>query len=247
VEKKIRLAKIICHSGYCSRTEAEKIIKMGRVTIDDNPYLEFTVSNSQIGRIKIDGKPIQKLSLKVWCFYKPRGYVCSTREQYRQKSFFRILPKELPRVVSVGRLDIESEGLLILTNSPGLSNFMERPENKIERKYIVNVSGEIYSNSFDSLKSGITVKGIRYKGLKVRNLTNFENNNTLEIKIYEGKNREIRKILSYFKLTVKLLKRTHYGPFSVGKLNPGGTTEIKDSKLRKYLDKIDFKDANNFG
>ena len=124
MEKKIRLAKIICHSGYCSRTEAEKIIKMGRVTIDDNPYLEFTISNSQIGRIKIDGKPIQKLSLKVWCFYKPKGYVCSTREQYQQKSFFRILPKELPRVVSVGRLDIESEGLLILTNSPGLSNFM---------------------------------------------------------------------------------------------------------------------------
>ena len=246
MEKKIRLAKIICHSGYCSRTEAEKIIKMGRVTIDDNPYLEFTISNSQIGRIKIDGKPIQKLSLKVWCFYKPKGYVCSTREQYQQKSFFRILPKELPRVVSVGRLDIESEGLLILTNSPGLSNFMERPENKIERKYIVNVSGEIYGNSFDSLKSGITVKGIRYKGLTVKNLTNHKNNNVLEIKIYEGKNREIRKILSYFKLTVKLLKRVRYGPFRIEKLSPGAITEIKDSKLKKCLEKIDFKDANNF-
>ena len=108
--------------------------------------------------------------------------------------------------MSVGRLDIESEGLLILTNSPGLSNFMERPENKIERKYIVNVTGKIYGNSFDSLKSGITVKGVRYKGLTVKNLTNHKNNNVLEIKIYEGKNREIRKILSYFKLTVKLLK-----------------------------------------
>ena len=82
--------------------------------------------------------------------------------------------------------------------------------------------------------------GTRYKGLKVRNLTNFEDNNTLEIKIYEGKNREIRKILSYLKLTVNILKRTHYGPFSVGKLNPGGITEIKDSILKKYLDKIDF-------
>lgn len=247
MEKKIRLAKIICHSGHCSRTEAEKIIKMGRVTIDDNPYQEFTISNSQIGRIKIDGKLIQKLSLKVWCFYKPEGFVCSTREQYGQKSFFRILPKELPRVVSVGRLDIESEGLLILTNSPELSNFLERPENKIERKYIVNVSGEVYGNRFESLKNGITVKGIRYKGLKVKNLTNHKNNNILEIKIYEGKNREIRKILSYFKLTVKLLKRTDYGPFSIKKLNPGGITEIKDSKLKKYLEKIDFKDANNFG
>ena len=247
MEKKIRLAKIICHSGYCSRKEAEKIIKMGRVTIDDDPHLEFTISNSQIGRIKIDGKPIQKLSLKVWCFYKPKGYVCSTREQYRQKSFFRILPKELPRVVSVGRLDIESEGLLILTNSPGLSDFMERPENKIERQYIVNVSGEIYDNSFESLKNGITVKGIRYKGLIVKNLTNHKNNNILEIKIYEGKNREIRKILSYFKLKVKLLKRTHYGPFSIEKIKPGGITEIKGSKLKKYLEKIDFRDANNFG
>ena len=247
MKKKIRLAKIICHSGYCSRTEAEKIIKMGRVTIDDNPYAEFVISNSQIGRIKIDGKPIQKLSLKVWCFYKPKGYVCSTREQYGQKSFFRILPKELPRVMSVGRLDIESEGLLILTNSPELSNFMERPKNKIERKYIVNVSGKIYGNSLESLTNGITIKGIRYKGLKVRNLTNHKDNHTLEIKIYEGKNREIRKILSYFKLTVKLLKRTHYGPFSIEKLNPGSITEIKDRKLKKYLDKIDFKDANNFG
>ena len=128
-----------------------------------------------------------------------------------------------------------------------MSNFLKDPKNKIERKYIVNVSGKIYGNSLESLKNGITVKGIRYKGLKVRNLTNFEDNNTLEIKIYEGKNREIRKILSYFKLTVKLLKRTHYGPFSIGKLNPGGITEIKDSKLKKYLDKIDFKDANNFG
>ena len=247
MKKKIRLAKIICHSGYCSRTEAEKIIKMGRVTIDDSPYGEFVISSSQIGRIKIDGKPIQKLSLKVWCFYKPKGYVCSTHEQYGQKSFFRVLPKDLPRVMSVGRLDIESEGLLILTNSPEFSNFLERPKNKIERKYIVNVSGKIYGDSLESLKNGITVKGIRYKGLKVRNLTKHKDNNTLEIRIYEGKNREIRKILSYFKLTVKLLKRIHYGPFSIGKLKPGDITEIKNSKLKKYLDKIGFKDENNFG
>ena len=97
-----------------------------------------------------------KVEFKSLVFYKPKGYVCSTREQYGQKSFFRILPKELPRVMSVGRLDIESEGLLILTNSPELSNFLERPENKIERKYIVNVSGKIYTNSLESLKNGIS-------------------------------------------------------------------------------------------
>ncbi len=246
MEKKIRLAKIISHSGYCSRTEAEKIIKMGKVTIDDNPYFEFTILKNQIGKIKIDGKPIQKLSLKVWCFYKPKGYVCSTREQYGQKSFFRILPEDIPRVVSVGRLDIQSEGLLILTNSPELSNFLERPENKIERKYIVRVSGEINGNNFKSLENGITVKGIRYKGLKVKKLTDHKNENILEIRIYEGKNREIRKILSFFKLTVKLLKRTDYGPFKIERLNPGDITEIKHTKLKKYLEKIDFIDANNF-
>ena len=89
------------------------------------------------------------------------------------------------------------------------------------------MSGEIYTNSLESLKNGISVKGIRYKGLKVKNLTNHKNNNILEIKIYEGKNREIRKILSYFKLTVKLLKRTNYGPFSIEKLNPGGLSELR--------------------
>ena len=244
-EKKIRIAKIISHAGLCSRAEAEKIIENGKVTINNKPFFEYLISENQINQICVYGKPLRKVDLRVWFFYKPKGYVCSNREQSNQKSFFRILPKTMPRVVSVGRLDILSEGLLLLTNSPKFSNFMEKPSNVIERKYNVKVFGKFDPEIFSSLKKGITIKGIKYKGLFVNSLTSKKNNNFLNIRIYEGKNREIRKILSHFNLEVKILRRLAYGPFELANLKPGEIEEVNNYKLKKYLKKIKFHYESN--
>ena len=148
--------------------------------------------------------------------------------------------QKFPRVVSVGRLDILSEGLLLLTNSPKLSTFLERPENSIERIYHVKTSGKISKDSLSSLEEGITINGVRYKRVKVNILREKGYINFLKIKLVEGKNREIRKILNHFNLKVLILKRVKYGPFNIEKLEPGELFKIEDRILKKFLKKTNL-------
>ena len=243
--KKIRLAKIISHFGFCSRRDAEQIIINGGVTLKNSIYKEFTIKESLIKYIKVNGVHLKKNKTRVWCFYKPRGYVCSNSEQFQQKSFFRILPNDIPRVVSVGRLDILSEGLLLLTNNPSLSNFLEKPINSFERNYIVKVFGLIDDELPLLVKDGIKIKNINYKGLDIKILTKKKNNNYLKVSIYEGKNREIRKVLEHFKLHVKTLKRISYGPFFLNELNNSEIKEVDEETLKNNLEKIKFNDESD--
>ena len=245
LEKKIRLAKIISHFGFCSRRDAEQIIINGGVTLKNSIFKEFTIKESLIKYIKVNGVHLKKNKPRVWCFYKPRGYVCSNSEQFQQKSFFRILPNDIPRVVSVGRLDILSEGLLLLTNNPSLSNFLEKPINSFERNYIVKVFGLIDDELPLLVKDGIKIKNINYKGLDIKILTKKKNNNYLKISIYEGKNREIRKVLEHFKLHVKTLKRISYGPFFLNELNNSEIKEVDEETLKNNLEKIKFNDESD--
>ena len=243
--KLIRLSKLISHAGICSRKNAEFLIKNGDVKINDNVFKEFFIEKSLIKSIKVKDKPLTNIKTRVWILNKPVGYVSSNKEQFSQKSLFRLVPKDLPRVVSVGRLDIKSEGLLLLTTNPKLSSYLEDPSNKIERRYIVKVSGKIPKN-LDKLVNGqFLVDGILYNGIKIK-LSNSGEKNMMEVKLTEGKNREIRKVLNYFNLKVQKLKRISFGPFELNDIGIGNLVEIEIKFLDKLLNSIGFTDENNF-
>ena len=208
------MSKLISHAGICSRKNAEFLIKNGDVKINDNVFKEFFIEKSLIKSIKVKDKPLTNIKTRVWILNKPVGYVSSNKEQFSQKSLFRLVPKDLPRVVSVGRLDIKSEGLLLLTTNPKLSSYLEDPSNKIERRYIVKVSGKIPENLDKLVEGQFLVDGILYNEIKIK-LSNSEEKNMMEVKLTEGKNREIRKVLNYFNLKVQKLKRISFGPFEL--------------------------------
>ena len=243
--KLIRLSKLISHAGICSRKNAEFLIKNGDVKINDNVFKEFFIDKSLIKSIKVKDKPLTNSKTRVWILNKPVGYVSSNKEQFSQKSLFRLVPKDLPRVVSVGRLDIKSEGLLLLTTNPKLSSYLEDPSNKIERRYIVKVSGKIPENLDKLVEGQFLVDGILYNEIKIK-LSNSEEKNMMEVKLTEGKNREIRKVLNYFNLKVQKLKRISFGPFELNDIGIGNLVEIEIKFLDKLLNSIGFTDENNF-
>jgi|TARA_B100000925_G_scaffold114732_1_gene84975 23S rRNA pseudouridine2605 synthase len=239
------LSKLISHAGICSRKNAEFLIKNGDVKINDNVFKEFFIEKSLIKSIKVKDKPLTNIKTRVWILNKPVGYVSSNKEQFSQKSLFRLVPKDLPRVVSVGRLDIKSEGLLLLTTNPKLSSYLEDPSNKIERRYIVKVSGKIPENLDKLVEGQFLVDGILYNEIKIK-LSNSEEKNMMEVKLTEGKNREIRKVLNYFNLKVQKLKRISFGPFELNDIGIGNLVEIEIKFLDKLLNSIGFTDENNF-
>ena len=226
--KVIRIAKLISHAGICSRKEAESLIKNEKVKINDKIFTKFYISYDQIESIKVNNKPLKKILTRVWILNKPVGFVCSNKEQFSQKSIFRLLSMELPRVVTVGRLDINSDGLIILTNNPTLSTYLEIPENKIKRVYKVKVFGNVSHELEEKSKNSLLIGGILYQNFQIKVLTKKNNNNLLEICLTEGKNREIRKILEYFNLKVKKLTRIGFGPFKLNNLEKG---QFKSKKI----------------
>ena len=235
--KLIRLSKIVSHAGVCSRKQAEILIKNGEVIINDKVFKEFVVEASTIKSIKVKEKVLNKQPIKLWLFNKPIGYVSSNKEQYSQKSLFKLLPKNLPRVVSVGRLDIQTQGLMILTNNPTLSSHLENPKNQIKRKYIVKVFGKIPTSCANLTEKEILIDGILYRNVNLKVLTKQLNNNIMEITLTEGKNREIRKILASFNLKVVRLIRKKFGPFKLGNLQYGKSKRLKPEEypiLKSY-------------
>ena len=239
------MSKLISHAGICSRKNAEFLIKNGDVKINDNVFKEFFIEKSLIKSIKVKDKPLTNIKTRVWILNKPVGYVSSNKEQFSQKSLFRLVPKDLPRVVSVGRLDIKSEGLLLLTTNAKLSSYLEDPSYKIERRYIVKVSGKIPENLDKLVEGQFLVDGILYNEIKIK-LSNSGEKNMMEVKLTEGKNREIRKVLNYFNLKVQKLKRISFGPFELNDIGIGNLVEIEIKFLDKLLNSIGFTDENNF-
>ena len=244
--KQIRIAKLISHFGFCSRRDAEKLILNGDVKINNKVFKEFYICRDLINTIKVKNKALTKKKTKVWILNKPVGYVCSNNEQFGQKSLFRLIPSHFPRVVSVGRLDINTDGLIILTNNPSLSSFLEDPVNKIERQYIVKVSGAVPNDLDKKVTNPLIINGIIYRDVKIKPFEQKKDYNIIKVKLFEGKNREIRKILNYFNLKVKKLTRTNFGPFNLNKLEIGKLLEINNLKLKKKLISIKFKHEDHF-
>lgn len=244
--KPIRLVKLISHAGFCSRREAEKLIENGEVFYENRPFKNFIIDPKFIKNITIKGKSLKKQSTRLWAFNKTLGLICSNSNQYNKKTVFDVLPKNLPRVVSVGRLDINSEGLLLLTNNPSLSTFLEHPRNNIERKYHVKTKGKYDEINLKDLSKGVTLKEIKYKPLKLKIITKKEDITDFEIKIMEGKNREIRKVLYHFGLKVIKLKRIGYGPFKISDNKKNSLSEIKGKQLKENLKILGFNNESDF-
>ena len=231
-EKGIRIAKVIAQSGHCSRREAEALILEGRVKVNgatiDSPAT-FITDHS----IKIDGKLINaKQEVRLWLFHKPVGYLTTTKDPEGRKTIFDLLSKRMPRTISVGRLDFNTEGLLLLTTSGEVARYMELPKNKWIRKYRVRVFGKLNIERLKRLEKGIVVDGVRYKSIKVEVEVEKASNSWLKISLEEGKNREIRKVMEYLGLQVNRLIRVSYGPFSLGNLAVGEVQEVSKSVLK---------------
>lgn len=238
LEKGIRVAKLIAQSGHCSRREAEELIAEGRVKVNGQVITSpatFITDHS----VKIDDKLINaKQPVRLWLFHKPEGFLTTTKDPLNRKTIFSLLPKNMPRVIGVGRLDFNTEGLLLLTTNGALARYMELPKNKWIRKYRARVFGRVDMERLKKLEKGITVDGIRYGSIKVELEVEKGSNSWLKISIEEGKNREIRKVMEHFGLQVNRLIRVSFGPFNLADLGVGEVKEVSKATLKSSFPTI---------
>jgi len=231
-----RIAKVMARVGLASRREAEAWIAAGRVTVNgaviSSPALNVTARD----RIVVDGQPLpQRARTRLFRYYKPRGLVTTHADPQGRPTIFRALPKRLPRVISIGRLDINSEGLLLLTNDGGLARMLELPSTGWLRSYRVRALGRVTQQALDGLKRGITVAGIHYGAIEATLDREQGANVWLTVGIREGKNREVRKVLEHLGLQVNRLIRVAYGPFELGELDDAEVAEVPTEELRAAL------------
>ena len=231
-----RIAKRIARAGICSRREAEARIADGRVSVNgsiiDSPALNVSATD----KIAIDGKPLPgREPAQLFRYYKPRGLVVSDRDEKNRQTIFDVLPSHLPRLITVGRLDIDSEGLLLLTNDGDLARHLELPSTGWSRKYRVRVQGQVDESALAPLADGITIDGVRYGSVIARLDRQMPSNAWLTVSIREGKNREVRRIMEYLGHKVGRLIRVSYGPFQLGDLEDGQVESIKGRVLAEQL------------
>ncbi|SHG75763.1 pseudouridine synthase [Marivita hallyeonensis] len=231
-----RIAKVISRAGIASRRDAERMISEGRVSVNgrkiDSPALNVTPDD----KVLVDGKPISAPDEpRIWLYHKPAGLVTTTKDEQGRPTIFDKLPDSLPRVMSIGRLDLNSEGLLLLTNDGGVKRKLELPSTGWLRRYRVRVNGRPSDNTLDPLRQGVTVDGDRFQPMVVSLDRQQGANAWLTIGLREGKNREIRRALAELGLTVNRLIRVSYGPFQLGQLKPGEVEELRRKVVRDQL------------
>jgi len=231
-----RIAKVIARAGLASRREAEAWIAAGRVAVNGavitSPALDVTVRD----RISVDGEPLrQRERTRLFLYHKPRGLLTTHADPRGRPTIFQKLPKELPRLISVGRLDFNTEGLLLLTNDGALARVLELPSTGWVRRYRVRAHGSVTQAQLDALRAGISISGIHYGPIEAT-LDRLQGSNLwLTVAIREGKNREVRNVLSHLGLTVTRLIRLSFGPFQLGELAEGTVDEVRSRTLRDQL------------
>ncbi|MBX9845715.1 MAG: pseudouridine synthase [Xanthobacteraceae bacterium] len=231
-----RIAKVIARAGLASRREAEAWIEAGRVSVNGAVIRSPALNVGTDDRIAVDGKPLpQRERTRLFLFHKPRGLVTTSADPEGRPTIFGALPKDLPRVVTVGRLDMNTEGLLLLTNDGGLARALELPATGWLRRYRVRAYGKVLQPRLDALRNGIEVDGIRYGAIEATLDREQGDNSWITFAMREGKNREIRNVLGALGLKVNRLIRLSYGPFQLGELPAGAVEEIKTRALREQL------------
>lgn len=231
-----RIAKVLSRAGVASRREAERMIAEGRVKVNgsliDSPALNVTSAD----RIIVDGKPLpQAEAPRLWLYNKPTGLVTSNSDEKGRRTIFDELPEDLPRVMTVGRLDLNSEGLLLLTNDGGIKRRLELPSTGWLRRYRVRINGRPRDEDFEPLRKGMVIDGERFQPMTVALDRQQGANAWLTIGLREGKNREIRRALEDIGFNVNRLLRLSYGPFQLGSLKLGEVEELRPKVVRDQL------------
>jgi len=231
-----RIAKVLSRAGVASRREAERMIAEGRVAVNgaviDSPALNVTDSD----RIVVDGNPLPEAEApRLWLYYKPTGLVTTNSDEKGRRTIFDELPEDLPRVMTVGRLDLNSEGLLLLTNDGGVKRQLELPSTGWLRRYRVRINGRPQDHEFEILRKGVVIEGERFQPMTVTLDRQQGANAWLTIGLREGKNREIRRALDEVGYSVNRLLRVSYGPFQLGTLKEGEVEELRSRVVRDQL------------
>ncbi|MBL3701673.1 pseudouridine synthase [Sulfitobacter sp. BDSS02] len=231
-----RIAKVLARAGLASRREAERMIEAGLVQVNgkkiDSPALNVTASD----RILVDGQPLKEPEpARLWLYHKPPGLVTSNRDEQGRQTIFDALPEDMPRVMSIGRLDLNSEGLLLLTNDGGIKRQLELPSTGWLRRYRVRINGRPKDEDFEPLRKGLTVEGERFLPMVVTLDRQQGANAWVTVGLREGKNREIRRAMEDLGFAVNRLIRISYGPFQLGQIKAGEVEEIRRRVMREQL------------
>jgi 23S rRNA pseudouridine2605 synthase len=231
-----RIAKVIARAGLASRREAEAWITAGRVSVNGQVISSAALNVRQEDRICVDGRPLPtRERTRLFLYHKPRGLLTTHRDARGRPTIFTSLPQQLPRLISVGRLDLNTEGLLLLTNDGGLARVLELPSTGWLRRYRVRAHGRVPPEQLAALRHGISIGGIRYGPIEASIDRVQASNIWITFAIREGKNREVRNVLGHLGLAVNRLIRVSFGPFQLGDLAPGEIEEVKTRVLREQI------------
>jgi 23S rRNA pseudouridine2605 synthase len=235
-ERGDRIAKVLARAGLCSRREAERWIAEGRVVLDGQVLTSPAVTVTSGSIVLVDGKPLAEPEpTRLWRYHKPAGLVTSHKDEKGRETMFDKLPAEIGRVISVGRLDLNSEGLILLTNDGELARKLELPSTGWIRRYKVRIHGTVAPERLTALEQGVTIDGVRYGPIKAELERQQGANAWCMMTLTEGKNREVRRVFEYLGCTVNRLIRLSYGPFQLGTLPRGEIEEVPRRVLRDQL------------
>jgi len=242
-----RIAKVIARAGICSRRDAERLIAEGRVTLDGAVLESPAVTVGPESRIKIDGEALPAAApARLWRYHKPVGVLTAAHDSRGRPTLYDHLPDDLPRVMPVGRLDLNSEGLLLLTNDGELKRQLELPATGWTRRYRVRVYGRVEPERLAALAQGVRVDGLDYGPIRARLDSQSGANAWLTMTLSEGKNREIRRVCEHLGLKVNRLIRIAYGPFQLGQLEPRGLQEVTAKVLSEQVGNAPKKSRTGF-
>lgn len=231
-----RIAKVMARAGLCSRRDAEKWIEAGRVNVNGTKLTSPACVVTDTDTIVVDGKALpQKESTRLFLYHKPAGLVTTNRDERGRATIFDKMPHGLPRVVTVGRLDLNTEGLLLLTNDGELARYLELPATGWTRRYRVRAHGRVTQEQLDKLKKGMVYEGIKYGPIEAAFEKQQGANVWITVALKEGKNREVRNVMQSLGLEVNRLIRMSYGPFLLGDLPVGAATEVKTRILKDQI------------
>lgn len=231
-----RIAKYLAHAGVASRRDVERMIAEGRIRLNNAPVETPATFVTESDLVTVDGQPVEPPGrARLWRYHKPEGLVTTHRDPQGRPTVFEKLPEALPRVISVGRLDLNSEGLLLLTNDGGVARMLELPGNGWLRRYRARVWGVVDERRLAALADGCEVEGVRYGPIEAGLDSRKGDNAWLTVSLREGRNREVRRVLQALGLHVNRLIRVAYGPFQLGTLGRGELEEVPGKVLRDQL------------
>jgi len=236
-----RIAKLLARAGVASRRDIERMIGEGRIAIDGKVVDTPATLLKSLHGVTVDGVAVKEPSpARLFLFYKPTGYLTASRDPLGRPTIYDRLPADLPRVMPVGRLDFNTEGLLLLTTDGGLKRELELPANGVERTYRARAFGTVSQEQLEELIDGVEIDGMRYGRIDANLERRTGHNQWIEMTITEGKNREVRRVLEHLGLEVNRLIRTRYGSFTLDDAKPGDIMEVRQHDLavfRKTLGK----------